>query len=354
MACGQLPAVLTDEGRIDDAHREYERAFKVALEAGDQGLAGTIEQHLGVLEDHAGHHEAANVHYRRALNLFLLAGNHGGAMRTRDLLGSLELRRGEFSAARIWYSAALNDAIALRQDDQEATTLHNLGALALSEALVARATGEETGAQRAFDDAAEMVQRSVNLKVSLGDEVGEALSWTQLGAIRKLQDRFAEARNSFLRGLAVRQHLGSVDIYKDYANLADVVMAIGNAEEAEQWRSKAKEAEATAHFLAKRPTFLIGFALIAAEARNGSLSATAKECDALASFPGWLGAIAEFFDEVASGASPPLPDGVPDEAADVIRRVLAGEDPSKVLADHLPSNDEPNTDNRPRAPLARQ
>jgi hypothetical protein len=98
---------------------------------------------------------------------------------------------------------------------------------------------------------------------------------------------------------------------------------------------------ATAGFLARGPTFLAGFARIAAAARTGSLGVAAKENEALASFSGWLGALGRFFTDLASGASPPLPAGVPDEAAGVIRRILAGEDPQKVLAEHLPADDAP-------------
>jgi hypothetical protein len=190
--------------------------------------------------------------------------------------------------------------------------------------------------------------------ISLGPSIGPPLKppWCALGVLRMLQHRFAEARESMLQGCVIRARLGAADIYKDYANLAEAATALGNPAEAAQWTAKADHARANAAFLARRPAFLAGFARISAAARTGTLGAATKENEALASYSGWLGALAQFFTATATGASPPLPDDVPDEAADVIRRVLAGEDPAKIVAALFPDEAPPPTNNATANPNA--
>lgn len=335
VAWSQLAALAAAAGRYDDARAGYRRFRAIAERLGDDGLVGTAEQYLGALKRRLGDAPAAIRHYRAALDRFLAAGDRASAMRTRDLLGTAYQQHGDRATARGFYAAALADAEALGDDRQQASIRHNLGGLELTAGEAARAAGDEAAAERHLAAAAGHVEASVALARERGDAPAAAMSLYQLGCIRRLQGRPADARVALEAGLAIRDRIGAPDRWMDHRELAEVCAALGDPVAAARHRAEAEVIQAQANYNARRHVFLAGLARLTAAARDrrGLPADAARERDALARFPGWLGALAGYFTALADpdAPHPTLPDGVPDELRVTIEAVLGGADPIAAL-----------------------
>lgn len=336
---GQLAAMAAAAGRYDDARAGYRRFRAAAERLGDDALVGTAEQHLGILEDRLGNLPSAIRHARAALDRFLAAGDRPSAMQTRNQLGTAYRQQGDRATARAFYAAALADAEALGDARQQAGIQHNLGVLEQTAGEAARAAGDAAAAERHLAAAAGHVEASLALEQRRGDAPAAAMSLFQLGVIRRLQDRPADARAALEAGLAIRARIGAPDRWKDHRQLAEVCAALGDSSAAARHRAEAEVIKAHADYNARRHAFLAGFAQLTAAARDrrGLPADAARERDALAKFPGWFGALAGYFTALADPdtPSPTLPDGVPDELRATIEAVLDGADPTAALPDDV-------------------
>ncbi|MEZ4436690.1 MAG: hypothetical protein R3F65_30185 [bacterium] len=143
----------------------------------------------------------------------------------------------------------------------------------------------------------------------------------------------------FPAGLAIRARIGAPDRWKDHRQLAEVCAALGDSAAAARHRAEAEIIKAHADYNARRHAFLVGLARLTAAARDrrGLPTNAAGFRDTLATFPGWLGALAGYFTALADpdAPSPTLPDGVPDELRATIDAVLDGADPIAALPDDV-------------------
>ncbi len=239
---GRIARILHEMQQYVAADQRYEEALKAAQQAGDRDLQASLLQNRGSLQNNMGHQEQAVALYKQALVLFQQSGDVGGEMRTSNLLGSAEHERGNLTAAEAWYLRARE--LAQQQGDQRqlANVAQNLGILYQE-----RAKQEPDEAQRMdlLRQAAASVREALEIFQDMGNEPYVAASSFQLGTIHRLLGELATAEEYLHQGLHICEALNLPNVYKDYAQLAFVSRARGDATSAAQWWVKrdVKEAE---------------------------------------------------------------------------------------------------------------
>ena len=176
------------------------------------------------------------------------------------------------------------------------------------------------------------ITRSLAAWRKRNDEVNAAMSLSQLGQLHLYLGDLATAETHLHESRAIRERLGSPEVWKDYANLEQVAEARGNPTEAAAWRAKKEAKQAELEQLAGPPRLdpelLQAFAglcqAIAFTRQMGSpLPADAAEAIAqLAAQPDPLGPSGRFLDALAQARPPPpLPDSVPTELHEMLAKL---------------------------------
>ena len=336
---GRSAAILTQQQRYVEADALYSEALSAAHAAGDLELQGALLQHQGGLQHDIGNYDKAIDLYKLALTFFQQAANTRGEMQTSDLLATNERRRGHFDAAEAWYMRSRE--LALQSNDQYHLSIvaQNLGLLYQNRA--EQATDENT--KRIYlRKAAELVKESLEGAIKFNDTVGAAASYFQLGVLHWMLGEIDQAETNVQHSLSINETLNLPNVYKDYAQLAEIARARGDIEAAARWQAKYEAKWAEVQRLrrgenasgkdARLPDQLIDglLALIetvaAARASNTSLSPEVAEALAqLSQLPPPLGAVGAFLQAVAAGQPfPPIPEGLPQVITDALKKLDMG------------------------------
>ncbi|MFN3198734.1 MAG: CHAT domain-containing protein [Bradymonadia bacterium] len=105
------------------------------------------------------------------------------------------------------------------EEQWQAKTHNNLGILA-----------EEHGR---YQEAAAHHQRALRLKAALGDRPGLARSYNNLGTLAWTQGDYTRARDYLLESIRIKALSGDAGLAVGYANLSEVLLVLGEVEEAE-------------------------------------------------------------------------------------------------------------------------
>ncbi len=181
------------------------------------------------------------------------------------------------------------------------------------------------------------IEESLAIELERGDQVGAASSHFQLGKLLRMLGDLSKAEEQLLRSLAIVEPLNLPDIWKDYAQLAEIAEARGDAEAAAAWAAKRDAKLEEVRRLAGGdggPTVLpeqaaqaflgLAQAVYAVRASGGELPAEVAEVlaqlagqgEPLASAGGFLRAVAE-------GGSPAVPAGLPEPLGKIFQGLLA-------------------------------
>jgi tetratricopeptide (TPR) repeat protein len=109
-AANRLGLVAMGRGELYEAETRFQLARRLAWEAGNERLAGSIEQSLGSLARVRGEFETAVTHQRKALAQFRVAGDEGLLGLALNNLGRLHAQSGEWKEAEEAYGQALEVA----------------------------------------------------------------------------------------------------------------------------------------------------------------------------------------------------------------------------------------------------
>ncbi|HEX3131839.1 MAG TPA: tetratricopeptide repeat protein, partial [Thermoanaerobaculia bacterium] len=322
---GQCAKILRDQQRWVEADSRYQEAFTLARHIGDLELQGIFLVHQGSLQDDVGNLTQAAELYKQAMLLFQQTGNAGSEMQTCDLLASTERQRGQLDAAEAWYGRARELALALGDRAQLGVIAQNVGVLYQDRAdKAADAESRAVWLRRALSS----IEESLAIKLERNDQVGAANSYCQLGVLHKMLGDIDLAERKFHEALAIREPLDHPEIWKVYANLAEVAEERGDASAAAEWAAKrdAKLAElrqrrggVNSAGLAQlaEPLLALAQAIYAVRASRAELDPEAAEAVAtLCGLPSPLAEIGAFLRAVAAGEEPPpLPAGLPAELA---------------------------------------
>lgn len=343
---GQCAAILRNQRRFAEAEVRYDKALTAARDAGDTGLEAAVLQHLGGLRYDRGDHAGAVALHRDAIGLFQRLDDAANEMRTCDLIGTAEKNLDHYASARAWYGRARELAERLGDERQQACVAQNLGVLARREALTHPEGSEER--RRLLGEAVESVEASRALKRKHGDDLGAALSLSQLGVLHldraglhladapARAEALAHAEDSLLQGLAIREPLDHPGVWKDYANLEKVATARNDPDQAAAWRAKkdAKRAELARLESGATPALprelleaLTALAQAAHEVRQRRIAVPPDLAETLAQLtaaPPPFPSVAAFLTSVATNAPiPPVPPDLPPPLAALLQALAA-------------------------------
>jgi tetratricopeptide (TPR) repeat protein len=327
---GRCAQILMNQQSWAEADSRYGEALALARRIGDLELQGAFLQHRGVLHRRRGDQQRAAELFEEAIRLFQQAGNAGGEMQTCDLLASAEQQRGQLDAAEAWYRRARELALALGDQAQLGAIAQNVGVLYQTRA--EKAAGAERGEW--LRRAVASIEESLAIDLERNDQVGAASSYHQLGILYRMIGDLVRAEENAKCSLQVMEPLGLPDVWKVYANLAEIAAARKDAAAAAEWAAKrdAKLAEleqrrgggAAGPQLAQlaEPLLALASAVYAARASRSALDPEAAEAVAtLCGLPPPLAEIGALLRAVAAGGpAPSLPAALPDE----IHKIFAG------------------------------
>ncbi len=173
----------------------------------------------------------------------------------------------------------------------------------------------------------------MNLEVN--DQIGAAASYQGLGVLYQMLDDLDRAEDYLQQALAVYATRNMPDVYKVYHYLAGVSRARGDTNAATEWQAKhdAKVAElerlhrgddTPVSVPAQMKDAILALARVVHDVRPRGVSLPADAAEALAQLsrlPAPLGAVGVFLRDVAEGASPAVPSGLPSEIEETLERL---------------------------------
>lgn len=257
-------------------------------------------------------------------------------MRTCDLLGSAEMHRDHFEAAEAWYGRGSEVAEKLNDRGQLAANAQNVGILYQNRA---EQTSDPAARSALLHLAVGSVEEGLLIFLETKDHVSAAASYSQLGVLYTILGELDEAEENLLKGLEIRERLNLPEVYKDYANLADIARARGEEKAAAEWQAKwdAKveelerlergggDTEGEAATSADLVQFILALAQAVYAARSAQTALPPEAAEALAQLaeaPPPLGPVGDFLQVLARGEpAPPIPPGLPGEMTEILQKL---------------------------------
>ncbi|MGF1532125.1 MAG: tetratricopeptide repeat protein [Bernardetiaceae bacterium] len=195
-------------GRIYDETDDYYQAIEAYLEA--QSLAVQYEQtqklavirgNLGAVYAKTGEIEKARDLYQQSISDYERAGLPQENANNYINLGNINQKNNDLSQAADYYQKAL--AIFEQKKDLrgQGFAYANLGSIALLRENLSEALG--------------LYRKSVDIFQQINYQRGLAMSQTQIGISLLLLQRYAQAEQQLLEGLAVAERVGAKEILKD-------------------------------------------------------------------------------------------------------------------------------------------
>ncbi len=324
---GRIAEILADQQRYAEADARYADALRAARVVGDLGLQAFLQQDLG--------QPGRAIEFgKEALGLFQRAGNRGGEIETCDLLGSAEMVQGHLDAAEAWYVRSRELAEGFDDRYYLAIVAQNIGILHQTRA---ERTDDPEARDLHLRRAVASIEESLAESRERDDQVNAASSYFQLGVLQHMLGDLELAEEQLRRSLEIYEPLNHPEVYKVYANLADVARDRGAAEAAAEWQVKyeSKVAEldrlrrgggdAPAGLEARLAPVVLAVARAAyeARARGGALPPEAAEGVAqLQALPAPFGDAGAFLDAVAAGGPvPAVPAGLPTAVAEILGKL---------------------------------
>ena len=326
---GRNAEILMAQNRYAEADARYEEALMVARAVNDQAVLGLILQHRGGLQDEMGNPNQAVELYKQAITLFQRANNTAEEMRTCNLLAVAERKQNHLTAAEGWFARSRELALQLKDRGQQAAVAQNLGILYQ---IRAENTPDDKTRVAFLHQAVASVEESLTIGLEMGNQLGAADSYSQLGLLYPLLGDLAQAEENALKSLQIRESLNHPDAYKSYGILANIAEARGDSDVAAQWQAKLEAKWAEIQQLRQGPgageqgragvggqeaqlvQAIVELAQAAFNARqSGNVEPELAEALArLVAAPAPLGSVGSFLQAVATGEElPPLPPGLP-------------------------------------------
>ena len=147
-------------------------------------------------------------YFEEVLEVFDELGQKAEMATTLNNLGNLALRHGRYDEAKEYFEEALEVFDELGQKAEMATTLNNLGSLAFN--------------QGRYNKAKEYYERALDISEELRDWDGVAQTLLGLGNLAYVQGRYDEAKKYYEKSLDISKELGN------RAGMAQTFLGLGN------------------------------------------------------------------------------------------------------------------------------
>jgi tetratricopeptide (TPR) repeat protein len=234
-ALGSMAELLTRQRRYADAEARYADAFYAAQMAGDSSLQGIILEKLGVLKRRQEHHDQAILLFKEAIRLFQRAGAQEEEMRVWDLLATAEVQQGDLETAELSYARSFELAERLAERNQLAINAQNVGILYQKRA---EQTADSEIRVALLQRAIVSVEKSLAIKLDMGNEVGAEASYFQLGILYWRLGQWEKAEQYLIQATELSEALNLSKVYKNYNVLARFAQGRGEQDTAAHWQAK--------------------------------------------------------------------------------------------------------------------
>ncbi|HEX5869245.1 MAG TPA: tetratricopeptide repeat protein, partial [Longimicrobium sp.] len=224
---------------VDDwsgARALYARALDLALDLGDDDLAGLACQNAGVIAHLQGDQREARKLYLESIGSFVRSGNSANAMMAYNNLGTVSVYLGEWMEAEVYFSRGIeigerlshspalarlysNRAHALLQIGEIGRAQSSLEhAEAAARVVGDRATlaevekfrGMQARLEGRLDDAETRLLRALEMGEGAATEFELAQMVRELGVLREAQHRSREARQLYTRAAETFRSVGAL------------------------------------------------------------------------------------------------------------------------------------------------
>lgn len=192
-------------GQWDVAEETYQRAFRLAEEAGDAVTQAQCYNELGRLRTLQGHYDQALADLQQAHDRFERASDRLGICKTLINMGNVHLYQGDFPPAQDYLERALPVANEIEDRSLAGLILGNLG-LAY-------------GLQGDADKGLSYLEQQVQIKRAIGDERGVGVATGNMGVMYENKGDYTTAMRCYQEQLLVANEVGDQRI---------VSLAIGN------------------------------------------------------------------------------------------------------------------------------
>lgn len=234
-ALNVLGIILHARGDWEQASAFFPRALEMALDLGDDDLAGLACLNAGVIANSRGKPREARTLYLESIGSFVRSGNSAHAMMAYNNLGSASVDLREWLDAEVYFSRGIeigerlsHSPLLARLYANRAEPLIRVGELARARTTLERAesaareVGDRAGLAVVYRYQGWLAAIEGNLEVAenrlqealrtsqdpdLALERGKTLQ--QLARLRQLEERFADARDLYLRAQALFASLGA-------------------------------------------------------------------------------------------------------------------------------------------------
>ncbi|MEZ5582178.1 MAG: tetratricopeptide repeat protein [Candidatus Competibacteraceae bacterium] len=234
-ALGSMAELLTRQRRYADAEARYADAFCAAQLVKDRGLQAIILEKLGVLKRQQEHYSHAIILFKEAISLLQRAGIQEEEMRLWDVLATTEVQQGELDTAELSYARSFELAERLGDRSQLAIYAQNVGILYQKRA---EQSTDAAIRQALLQQAVASVEKSLTIKLEMGNEIGAEASYFQLGILFWRLGQWTQAEEYLLRATELSEALNLPKVYKNYNVLARFAKGRGEQDAAAHWQAK--------------------------------------------------------------------------------------------------------------------
>jgi len=229
-ACAALGDLDVARARLPEARRWYVRALELDRRAANTYGVALMHLHLGRIELRQNELGAAEAWYRDGLDLLSAMPPNALVASLQSDLGMVAIERGQLDEAEARFREVLAIHGTLGNEANVAVICHQLGEMEYHRGRDSPCAGEE---EERFAAAEAWYRTSAEIEEALGDRVGAAASYHQLGVLEQLRENPAAAEAwyrkalQWSRGSTNPEHLGTI-----HAQLGRCLVERGDTEAA--------------------------------------------------------------------------------------------------------------------------
>jgi hypothetical protein len=170
-----------------------------------------------------------------AFDFLLYAGSIMLPLKHESLYGAPGVAHRE---ARTWYQKSRELAVQLKNQIGLGQAAQNIGIVCTLEGDAARERGNESAAQRHFEEARRSVEESRQIGQARGNKPDEAGSWCLLAQIHLRLGDLAAAERHAHEDRKFHESLGLKEAWMDYNTLSEIAQTRGDLAAAAEWAKK--------------------------------------------------------------------------------------------------------------------
>lgn len=225
--------VYQEQGRLDQAYEQYEKARVLAERYHLTGLKGNVIRNMAVILIKKGLYEKAQKDLAQAAGIFGRIGDKDELSSTLNTMGTVQFQLGHFGQALFYYKKALPLFQQLEHDEKNEDDRHSIN---LDIAIVLNNIGEAHKELHQYDSAVFYLERSLELKRILDLPEHEANTLNAMGEVYQAMKNYPGALRYYRNAYAIRMAKNrGADIANSANSLASLYTDTRQYKEAEKF-----------------------------------------------------------------------------------------------------------------------